>query len=65
MVLATPRLRQLYFETEENFIPITLGLVYESMLDDVPTPIQYKQWNSESLKEKLKKVDWYRDDIIN
>ena len=65
LVLATRKLRKLYFDTGENFIPITLGIGYESLLDDVPIPSEYKQWNSEGLKEKLKKVDRYRGDIIN
>ncbi len=64
LVLATRKLRELYFDTGENFIPITLGVGYESVLDDVPTPSEYKQWESGALKQVLKKVDGYRDDII-
>ncbi|MDH4472767.1 MAG: hypothetical protein QE487_09165 [Fluviicola sp.] len=64
LVLATRKLRELYLETGENFMPITLGVGYESVLDDVPTPAEYKQWESEALKHVLKKVDWYKDDII-
>jgi hypothetical protein len=64
LVLATRKLRQLYFDTGESFIPITLGIGYESVLDDVPTPAEYKQWESEALKQVLKKVDGYKTDII-
>lgn len=64
IVLATRKLRELYFDTGENFIPITLGVGYESVLDDVPTPSEYKQWESEALKQVLKKVEAYKDDII-
>jgi hypothetical protein len=64
IVTATRKLRDLYFETGENFIPVTLGIGYESELDDVPTPSEYNQWDSNGLQEKLKKVEWYKDDII-
>ena len=64
LVTATRKLRDIYFDTGENFIPVTLGIGYESELDDVPTPSEYKQWDSKELKEKLKKVDWYKDDIV-
>ncbi len=64
LVVATRQLRELYYDTDEKFIPITLGVGYESVLDEVPTPSEYKQWNSKALKEILKTVDYYRDDII-
>ena len=64
IVIATRKLRILYFDTGENFIPVTLGIGYESELDDVPIPSEYNQWDSNGLKEKLKKVEWYKDDII-
>jgi hypothetical protein len=64
LVVATRQLRELYFETGENFIPIKLGVGYDSVLDDVPTPDEYGQWSEQGLQEKLKKVESYRDDII-
>jgi hypothetical protein len=64
LVLATRKLRELYFHTGENFIPITLGIGYQSLLDDVPIPSEYKQWESEALKQVLKKVEGYKDDIV-
>ena len=41
LVVATRKLRKLYFATGESFIPITLGIGYESELDDVPIPSEY------------------------
>jgi hypothetical protein len=64
-VLATRILRKLYFDTGENFIPITLGVGYESVLDEVPIPSEYGKWSSNELKEKLKIVAHYRADLIN
>jgi hypothetical protein len=63
-VTATRELRDLYFETDAKLIPATLGVYYESELDDVPIPSEYKLWNDQGLKEKLKKVDLYKDDFI-
>ncbi|MBD3362703.1 hypothetical protein GF362_03220 [Candidatus Dojkabacteria bacterium] len=46
-----------------EFIPkIFVG--FDSELDDVPLPEQYSQWNKNALGEKLKKIDYYREDII-
>lgn len=64
LVLGTRKLRILYFETGENFIPTTLGIGYESELDDLPTPDEYHTWNKNELKEQLKKAENYRADII-
>jgi len=64
IVTSTRKLRDLFFDTGENFIPVTLGIGYESELDDVPAPSEYDQWDSNALKEKLKKIEWYKDDII-
>jgi hypothetical protein len=64
LVLATRKLHTLYYDTGETFIPITLAIGYCSELDDLPIPSEYKLWDSVALKEKLKKVDLYRDDII-
>jgi hypothetical protein len=63
IVLGTRKLRELYFETGENFIPPTLGIGFESELDDLPTPDEYHMWNEKELKEKLKKADRYKEDI--
>jgi hypothetical protein len=64
LVLATRKLHILYYDTGENFIPATLGIGYDSELDDVPTPMEYNQWDEKALKEKLEKVDFYKDKII-
>ena len=64
LVVASRKLRDLYFETGEDFIPITLGIGYESELDDVPVPSEYSLWNKKDLDEKLKKVEWYKDRIL-
>lgn len=64
IITATRKLRDLYFETGEKFIPVPLGIGYASELDDVPSPSEYNQWDSDGLKEKLKKVEWYKDDMI-
>jgi hypothetical protein len=63
IVLGTRKLRELYFDTGENFIPPTLGIGFESELDDLPTPDEYHLWNEKELKEKLKKVDTYKEHI--
>jgi hypothetical protein len=65
LVLATRKLRQLYLDTGENLIPIKLGIGYESVLDDVPIPSEYIQWQPEALEQKLKKINTYRDDILH
>ena len=64
LVLATRKLRELYFATGENFIPITLGIGYESELDDLPIPNEYHQWDSKALEEKLKKIDMYKENLL-
>ncbi|MEO8146985.1 MAG: hypothetical protein ABI723_05070 [Bacteroidia bacterium] len=64
LVEATRKLRELYFDTGESFIPVKLGIGYESELDDLPIPSEYHQWDSRMLKEKLKKVDLYKDKLI-
>lgn len=63
IVLGTRKLRELYFDTSESFIPVTLGIGYESELDDLPTPDEYHMWNEKDLKEKLTKADKYRANI--
>jgi hypothetical protein len=65
LVLATKKLRNLYYETDEVLIPITLGIGYESVLDDVPLPKEYYLWNKETLMEKLDKVELYKDNILS
>ena len=64
LVLATRKLRQLYFETGKNIIPETLGIGFESELDDLPIPSEYNQWESSALQKTLEKVDQYRDEIL-
>lgn len=63
LVVATRKLRDLYYSTGEK-LPIELGIGYESVLDDLPVPSEYDQWNKEELKEKLKKLDYYKEDLL-
>ena len=63
IVLGTRKLRELYFDTGENFIPPTLGIGFDSELDDLPTPDEYHMWNENALRERLKKADGYKDRI--
>jgi hypothetical protein len=63
IVLGTRKLRELYFDTGENFIPPTLGIGFDSELDDVPTPDEYHMWDDNALTERLKKADRYKDRI--
>jgi hypothetical protein len=63
IVLATRELRQLYYDTGERFIPTKLGIGYESVLDHIPIRDEYHLWNEDVLKEQLKMVDSYRDNI--
>lgn len=64
LVLATRKLRQLYFETGKNIIPETLGIGFESELDDLPIPSEYNQWESSALQKTLEKADQYKDEIV-
>lgn len=64
LVLATRKLRELYLETGENFIPTKLGVGYESVLDEVPVPSEYELWNDEALTQILKITDYYKIDLI-
>ncbi|WP_207428797.1 hypothetical protein [Pedobacter sp. SYSU D00535] len=64
LVLATRKLRNLYNSTEEELLPIKLGLGYESVLDDLLIPSEYDQWNKEELELKLKKLDYYKMDFL-
>ena len=63
IVLACRKLYEFYYSTGEKFIPPTLGIAYDSELDDVPTPGEYSLWNEDALKEKLKKADQYKPEI--
>lgn len=63
IVLATRKLKAIYYCTED-FIPVDLGVGYESELDDVPIPSEYSQWDKWTLYEKLMKVDLYKDGFI-
>jgi len=53
----------LYF-LGHDFIPYDFDEYYSEMLD-IPLPIEYPVWNQDALKEKLKKLDIYKDPIIN
>jgi len=64
LVLASRKLRELYYDTGEKFIPLTLGIGYESVFDHLPIPDEYDFWDRESLKETLKTVTAYKDDFI-
>lgn len=64
LVLATRKLRELYYNGCDDFIPIALGVGYESELDDVPIPSEYIEFQRHEVEEKLKKVEWYRNYII-
>ena len=64
LVLATRKLRELYLNGCNNFIPVGLGIGYESELDDVPIPSEYIKFQEHEVEEKLKKVNWYRNNII-
>lgn len=46
-----------------DFIPIQF-VGFDSELDWIPVPEQYHLWNPEALKTYLRKIDLYRDDII-
>jgi len=63
IVLGTRKLRELYFDTGQNFIPPTLAIGFESELDDLPTPDEYNLWSEKELKEKLAKADKYKERI--
>jgi hypothetical protein len=47
-----------------GLIPVMLGVGYASEFDDVPAACEYDLWDKSSLKEKLKKVEFYKDDFI-
>ena len=65
LVLATRKLKELYYNGCSDFIPVALGVGYESELDDVPVPSEYVEFQRHEVEEKLKKVDWYKDYIIS
>lgn len=64
LVLATRKLRDLYNSTEEKLLSIELGIGYESVLDDLPVPSEYDLWNKDELTMKLKKLDFYKEDLL-
>lgn len=64
LVLATRKLRELYNSLEQKLLPIKLGIGYESVLDDLPIPSEYHQWNKDELEIKLKTLDYYKEDLI-
>lgn len=65
LVLAIRKLRELYDLTGGEWLPIRLGVGYESAMDHLPVPDEYDQWNKTALAEKLKEVEEYRDRIVN
>lgn len=65
LVIATRQLRELYDERVNSIIPITMGVFYESELDGYPIPKEYDLWSKAALKEQLKKVELYREDIVS
>lgn len=68
IVLATRKMRQLYFEQEERIkrplISIGLAIGYESELDICPIESEYQKWNPESLKKQLELVGLYKNRIL-
>ena len=64
LVLATRKLRELYDNDCDDFIPIDLGVGYESELDDVPIPSEYIEFQRHEVEEKLQTVAWYRNYIL-
>jgi hypothetical protein len=52
-----------FWNQQEEWIPVAF-VGYYSEFDDVPRPNQYKLWSEATLQEKLKKVDFYRKDIL-
>jgi len=63
IVLATRKLKVIYYDTGENYIPVTLGIGFDSVVDDLPTPDECHNWNPNSLKERLKTADSYKERI--
>ena len=67
--MATRRLRKLYKEQEDTLecplLSVTLGIGFESALDDCPTENEYNHWNKIKLRKKLEKVKLYETDIID
>ncbi|WP_207534873.1 hypothetical protein [Desertivirga arenae] len=64
LVLATRRLRAPYYEMAEKYLPEKLAIGYESVLDDIPIPEEYHQWDPVALKMKLKVVESYKEDLL-
>lgn len=56
-------LSALYFSGYE-FISYDFDEYYSEMLD-IPLPIEYEVWNQNALQEKLKKLDIYKEQVIN
>jgi hypothetical protein len=56
--------RSLFIETGFTFIPEKLVLYYESELDDMPIPDEYKLWDSDALQKKLSRLDSYKAAFI-
>jgi len=67
-VLASRRLRKLYKDQEGTLdsplITMRLGIGFESVLDACPLEHEYAAWDSNALKDNLKIVELYKDDLI-
>jgi len=64
-VLGARNLSELYYKTGGNFIPASLGIAYDSELDNVPVPSEYHLWNETQLREKLESIKEYTQAFIN
>lgn len=62
IISALRAIAKLSYEKEDLIPFIFIG--YESELDDVPCEDEYHQWDKKALQEKLKKIDWYRKNIM-
>jgi hypothetical protein len=64
VLLGASELRKLYDATGEKFIPIHLGVYYDSSLSNLPKASEYSKWDKAVLEEQLKKIDGYKNDMI-
>lgn len=53
------------YREAKNYEIISINFVgLASEMDDIPLPSEYDLWEKESLRERLKKIDLYKDSII-
>jgi RNAse (barnase) inhibitor barstar len=68
IVLATRKLRKLYLEQEDKIknplISLSLGIGYESVLDECPIETEYHLWDEVALKCQLEQVDSYKESFL-